>query len=123
MVNNSDYYCKLIFLLILEQPITITPSSTTFGPPTVIKGFGFSFSSNVKYTNVDQTPKFGVGAVSNEGENMALLIRIRPTVYINTKGSGIAPAVIDPNDKGNYTLLLTNINIYILDYNTLYNLV
>ena len=49
----------------------------------------------------DETPEFAIGAVSTEGDHVALLVRSRPTVYIKSTGKPIAPPVIDPNNPGN----------------------
>ena len=91
----------VLFILILESPITVTPSSERFGNPVgTIKGFGYSFSSNTKDMNGDQTPEFAIGAVSRDGDRVALLVRSRPTIYIESAGKTFAPSVIDPSVPG-----------------------
>ena len=88
------------------------PSSQQFRQPmTGVKGFGYSFSYNVKDMDGDGTPEFAIGAVSNEGENVALLVRTRPTIYIkpmskpsscnNYPGVIDGSGVIDPQNTGN----------------------
>jgi hypothetical protein len=87
---------------VLETPITITPYAERFGNPVgTIKGFGYSFSSNTKDMNGDQTPEFAIGAVSKDGDHVALLVRSRPTVYIESAGKTFAQSVIDPKVTGN----------------------
>ena len=91
-------------MFISETPLIIRPSSAKFDLP--IKGFGYSFSSNVKDMTGDQAPNFAIGAVSSEGEPVALLLRSRPTIAI--KSMSIASitvdgksTVIEANQKGN----------------------
>ena len=66
-------------------------------------GFGYSFSSNVRDIDGNQTPDFAIGAVSTKGEQMASLLRSKPTVYIKpmSKPSLNQPNVIDPENLGN----------------------
>ena len=51
--------------------------------------------------NGDQTPEFAIGAVSKDGDHVALLVRSRPTVYIESAGKTFAQSVIDPKVTGN----------------------
>ena len=84
----------------IELPITITPKNYGgFGP---IKGFGYSFSSNVKDMDGDATPEFAIGAVSMDGEPAAMLIRSKPTLYINAESIASRYSYsIDPKNTGN----------------------
>ena len=66
-----------------------------------IKGFGYSFSSNVKDMNEDQTPDFAIGAVSGEGEHVALFLKSRPTVAIKPISTALPSGVIETNKQGN----------------------
>lgn len=84
----------------IERPITITPNN--YGGLGPIKGFGYSFSSNVKDMDGDTVPEFAVGAVSMDGEPAALLIRSKPTFYVNPESiTSRYSNSIDPKDTGN----------------------
>ena len=89
-------------MFISETPVIITPSSEKFGlAMNGIKGFGYSFSSNVKDMTGDQTPDFAIGAVSSEGKPVALFLRSRPTVGIKPMSIALQTTVIEANQKGN----------------------
>ena len=82
-----------------------------------IMGFGYSFSSNVRDMDGNQTPDLAIGAVSTKGEQFASLLRSKPTVYIKptSKPSANQPNVIDPESLGNFIdlqgLILSGYNI------------
>ena len=67
-----------------------------------IMGFGYSFSSNVRDIDGNQTPDFAIGAVSIKSEQIASLLRSKPTVYIKptSKPSANQTNVIDPESSG-----------------------
>ena len=69
-----------------------------------IMGFGYTFSSNVRDMDGNQTPDFAIGAVSTKGEKIASLLRSKPTVYIKpmSKPTVNQPNVIDPENLGNF---------------------
>ena len=51
--------------------------------------------------NGDATPEFAIGAVSMDGEPAALLIRSKPTFYINAESIPSRYSYsIDPKDTG-----------------------
>ena len=94
----SFYSQRKNLFFIVERPITITPRNYEFP----IKGFGYSFSSNVKDMNGDTTPEFAIGAVSIDGEPVALLVRSKPTIYIKADSKAIMSSnIIDPKNSGN----------------------
>ena len=70
-----------------------------------IMGFGYSFSSNMRDMDGNQTPDFAIGAVSTKGKQIASLLRSKPTVYIKpmSKPSANQPNVIDPENLGNFS--------------------
>ena len=50
----------------------------------------------------DTTPEFAIGAVSVDGEPVALLVRSKPTVFIMTDSKPtMATNIIDPKNSGN----------------------
>ena len=101
--------------IFIETPITLIPSPQRYSQPMDkminglgyvgdIMGFGYSFSSNVRDIDGNQTPDFAIGAVSTKGEQIASLLRSKPTVYIKpiSKPSVNQPNVIDPESLGNF---------------------
>ena len=112
--------------IFIENPITLVPSPQRYSQPIDkminglgyagdIMGFGYSFSSNVRDIDGNQTPDFAIGAVSTKGEQIASLLRSKPTVYIKpmSKPSVNQPNVIDPENLGNFIELQS---ILLLDY-------
>ena len=54
----------------------------------------------------DTTPEFAIGAVSVDGEPVALLVRSKPTVFIMTDSKPtLVTNIIDPKNSGNAYLL------------------
>ena len=50
----------------------------------------------------DTTPEFAIGAVSVDGEPVALLVRSKPTVFIMTDSKPtMVTNIIDPKNSGN----------------------
>ena len=50
----------------------------------------------------DTTPEFAIGAVSIDGEPVALLVRSKPTIYIMAESKAILNSnIIDPKNSGN----------------------
>ena len=87
-----------------------------------IMGFGYSFSSNVRDMDGNQTPDFAIGAVSTKGEKIASLLRSKPTVYIKpmSKPSVNQPNVIDPENLGKFIELQ---GVLLLDYHIIDSLI
>ena len=101
--------------IFIENPIILVPSRQRYSQPIDkminglgyvgdIMGFGYSFSSNVRDMDGNQTPDFAIGAVSTKGEPIASLLLSKPTVYIKpmSKPSANQPNVIDPENLGNF---------------------
>ena len=52
--------------------------------------------------NGDTTPEFAIGAVSIDGEPVALLVRSKPTIYIKADSKAVMSSnIIDPKNSGN----------------------
>ena len=83
-----------------------------------IMGFGYSFSSNVRDMDGNQTPDLAIGAVSTKGEQFASLLRSKPTVYIKptSKPSANQPNVIDPESLGSFIDLQGLLSLYFIHF-------
>ena len=75
----------------------------------MIKGFGYSFSANAKDMDDNETPDFAIGAVSNDGDPVALFLRSEPTIAIAPMSTA---GLITPLIRPNHNSTLGNTNCY-----------